>query len=316
MRVGFIDIDGGGWPNLALMKLSAYHKRQGDTVERLTPGDMLCGNFLFGAPPEKIYGAVVFTQNRPVAASLQQIGVQVGGSGIDLSSQLPEEIESMYPDYSLYNISDTAYGYLTRGCPRNCPFCIVGKKEGLQSKRVAGLDQFWQGQKQIKLLDPNLLACADHEELLKQLIDSRAWVDFTQGVDARLLTPDNIQLLKKIKTKMIHFAWDNAGDGITPQKLRIFKQQTGLDRRKIRCYVLTNYNSTAEEDLYRIYWLRGAGIDPYVMIYDKPNAPEKIRHMQRWVNAPGIFASCPSFGDYKKAAGLTERRIGGQQVLL
>src|SRR5690606_4285826 len=114
------------------------------------------------------------------------------GTGYDLDNKLPPEIENIYPDYSLYNIKNTAYGFLTRGCPRNCPFCIVGKKEGLKSYQVADLKQFWNRQREIVLLDPNLLACKNRIELLQQLIDSGAWVDFTQGLDIRLMTDDVI----------------------------------------------------------------------------------------------------------------------------
>ena len=105
-----------------------------------------------------------------------------GGTGYDMNITLPKEVEHYYPDYELYGITDTAYGYLTRGCPRHCPFCIVADKEGVQSVKVADLKEFWNGQKKIKLLDPNILACKDWKSLLTQLIDSRAEVDFTQGL--------------------------------------------------------------------------------------------------------------------------------------
>lgn len=98
------------------------------------------------------------------------------------------QAESMYPDYDLYGISDTAYGFLTRGCPRQCPFCIVSKKEGKTSYKVADLSDFWNGQRYIKLLDPNLLASSECENLLQQFIESRAWVDISQGLDVHLMT--------------------------------------------------------------------------------------------------------------------------------
>lgn len=304
MHIGLIDIDGGNWPNLSLMKLSAYYKAQGATTELIKASEALDGQPLFWVL-DKIYGAIVFDENKLIAQRLHQIGVIVGGSGWDLEDKLPTEIEQMYPDYSLYPefTKDTAYGFLTRGCPRQCPFCIVGKKEGAQSVKVADLSQFWSGQKYIKLLDPNLLACTDHERLLQQLIDSHAWVDFTQGVDARLLNSDNIKLLSKIKTKMIHFAWDNANDELTPKMIQIFKKATNLDKRKLRCYVLTNYNSTIEEDLYRIYKLREIGCDPYVMIYNKAKAAKQIRYLQRWVNSPVIWRTVERFEDYDHRIG-------------
>lgn len=295
MRVGLVDIDRTGrskFPNLCLMKLSAWHKAKGDTVELIDAASVQSRYF------DKIYAACVFTKNHAEAEKLQAMGAIIGGTGWDLMSRLPNKVEMTNPDYSLYGIEDTAYGFLTRGCPRGCPFCIVGAKEGKQSRQEAELSQFWRGQRYIKLLDPNLLACPDHEHLLKQLADSGAWVDFTQGIDARLLNPDNVQLLKGIKTKMIHFAWDSVADEVTPRMLWYYKRATGLNRRRLRCYVLTNYDSTIEEDLYRIYKLREMGYDPYVMIYDKDHAPRQIRRMQRWVNSPVIWATTPRFEDY------------------
>ena len=133
-----------------------------------------------------------------------------GGTGYGLQNRLIEEVEHIYPDYGLYpQFEGVAYGFLTRGCPRGCGFCIVSGKEGRQSRRVADLAEFWRGQRQIKLLDANLLACPEHEKLLEQLAESGVWVDFTQGLDIRLITPDNVALLNKIKSKMLHFAWDN-----------------------------------------------------------------------------------------------------------
>lgn len=291
MKVGLIDVDGHNFPNLALMKLSAWHKQQGDKVEWCTP--LL--------PYDRVYMSKVFDFTPDFNTCIDTKEIIKGGTGYNLQSKLPDEIESMYPDYSLYRVTDTAYGYLTRGCPRNCPFCIVGEKEGLRSVKVADLNGFWRGQKEIKLLDPNLLACREHTNLLQQLVDSQAWVDFTQGLDARLLTDKNVELLKKIKTKMIHFAWDREqGSDLILKNLKHFKEITNIDKRKAAVYVLTNFDTDFEFDLYRVYKLRELGYHPYVMIYDKPNAPKQIRHLQRWVNNRIIFESCEKFEDYLK----------------
>lgn len=99
--------------------------------------------------------------------------------------------------------------------PKSVPFCIVSGKEGRVSRKVADLSEFWNGQKEIKLLDANLLACADHEDLLVQLAESRAYVDFSQGLDIRLITPENAALLNKVRTKRLHFAWDNPSVDLT-----------------------------------------------------------------------------------------------------
>lgn len=229
------------------------------------------------------------------------INVKNGREVFDNSknSSLPREIEHIYPDYALYPQYKYAVGFLTRGCPRNCGFCVVGEKEGLCSKQAADLNEFWRGQKEIKLLDPNILACENNESLLKQLAESKARVDFTQGLDIRLTNPDNIELLNKIKVTMLHFAWDNPKQDLT-KYFRRFSEHTKIksDRNKV-VYVLTNYNSTLEEDLYRIYTLRELGYSPYVMIYQKENAPKEIRRLQRWVNCRWIFHSVDRFEDYK-----------------
>ena len=146
---------------------------------------------------------------------------------------------------------------------------------------MADLSEFWDGQREIKLLDANLLACPDHERLILQLAESRAYVDFSQGLDIRLTTPDNIALLNRVRTKAVHFAWDDPNVDLTGY-FRRFVELTAIksDRRR-RVYVLTNYGSTHEQDLYRVDTLRGLGYDPYVMVYDRPSAPPITRHLQR-----------------------------------
>lgn len=229
-----------------------------------------------------------------------------GGTGYGLDNTLPDEIEHIYPDYSIYPelTKDTAYGFLTIGCPRACEFCIVAEKEGRRSCKVADLNEFWRGQKKIMLLDPNILACREHLNLLKQLIDSRAEVDFNQGLDIRMTNERNIELLNRINVNNIHFAWDNPKDDLREN----FEQYKRLAKHKPHgkygtVYCLTNYGSTMEENLFRIYALRDMGYDPYVMIYDKPNAPREIRLLQRWCNNIKIFRSCPRFEDYDPKKG-------------
>lgn len=291
MKIGLIDVDGHNFPNLALMKLSAWHKLQGDMV------DWWNGLEAY----DKVYMAKVFdkTYTQDMVHCIQADEIVLGGTGYGLENKLPEQIEHTYPDYSLYNVKDTAYGFLTRGCPRGCEFCIVGKKEGLKSVKVADLKEFFNGQKEIKLLDPNLLACKDSNELLKQLVDSKAWVDFTQGLDIRLMNEERARLLNQMKVKMLHFAWDNY-EFKTYDKLKNIRPFLKYDYRKLTVYVLVNFNTTIEQDLERIYKLSELNYSPYIMIYDKPHAPREILKMQRWVNSKQIFAQCERFEDYKR----------------
>jgi hypothetical protein len=222
-----------------------------------------------------------------------------GGSGYDLKNKLPQDIEGICPDYSLYG-EKKAYGFLTRGCPRNCPFCIVGRKEGLKSYQVADLRQFWNGQKEIVLCDPNILACKNCLGLLQQLIDSKAWIDINQGLDIRLMTDDAIDKISQLKLRMLHFAWDRDKDtDLILRNLETFKKATDFHFRKLRVYVLTNYETEFEFDLYRVYKLKEMGYDPFVMIYDKGHSPKQLRRMSRWVNNKFIFRTCEKFEDYK-----------------
>ena len=192
---------------------------------------------------------------------------------------------------------------MSRGCPRGCDFCHVEAKEGRKAYKVDDLSGFWNGQKNIVLLDPSPIACKEWKNILQQLIDSESWVDFSQGVDIRLMTEEKAEMIKKIKTKNIHFAWDRYEDRdkIIP-KFKMFKDISGWDKRKLTVYVLTNFNTTIEQDLERIYTLRELGYWPYVMIYDKKNTKPKdtVRKIQRWVNMRAIFENVPRFEDYQK----------------
>ena len=298
MRIWLIDVDNTKFPNLVLMKLSAHYKAQGYETVLLKPDDVVNGVDLFN-PCDKLIGACVFTWNMPIVQRLREQGAEIAGIGTDDRRELPYEIEHVYPDYELYGIKDTAYGFLTRGCPRGCPFCVVAGKEGKQSRKVADLSEWWSGEKNIVLNDPNLLASPDHIDLLNQLIESKAWVDITQGIDCRLLTEENTEKINAIKIKRLHFAWDSPKDKVTPKKLLEFAKTNKLNYNRRMVYVLTNYWSSFQEDLGRVYWLRDNGYDPYVMIYDKWNAPKEIRRLQRWVNNKFIFRSCKTFDEYR-----------------
>lgn len=292
MKIGLIDVDSHNFPNLALMKVSAWHKQQGDDVDWWNGLEEY----------DKVYMSKVFDDSytKDMQYCINAKEVIRGGTGYGLENKLPDEIEHSYPDYEIYGIKDTAYGFLTRGCPRHCKFCIVGDKEGLRSVKVADLSEFYNGQKYIKLLDPNLIACADWESLLQQLIDSKAWVDFTQGLDIRLMTDKKAHMINQIKIKMLHFAWDNC-EFNTYEHLKRFRPLIDLDVRRLRVYVLVNFNTSIEYDLERIYKLKELDYDPYVMIYNKNELPRghQIRKLQRWVNNKFVFRSCERFEDYK-----------------
>lgn len=305
MNIGLVDIDSHNFPNLALMKISAYHKAQGDNVEWAVP-------LLYY---DKIYVSKVFGDEYSTYQDFcyQADEIIFGGTGFaitiengkevyhkDRDKALPYEIEHCYPDYSLYPdlTKDTAYGFLTRGCCNNCSFCIVSKKEGICSKKVADLNEFWKGQKYIKLLDPNILACRDRLDLIQQLIDSKAYIDFTQGLDARFITKEVAEKLKKVKTERVHFAFDfMKNEKAIIKGLRTFQEVCHLADNKAIVYMLTNYDTTIQEDLYRVKMIKECGLIPDVRIYRKSTAPRVLRDLQRWCNNRLIYRSC-DFLDY------------------
>lgn len=312
MRIGLIDVDSHNFPNLPLMKLSAWHKQQGDSVEWYEP--LLHG--FPNAPLDKVYMSKVFSFTPDYPYYVNAVETSKGGSGYCISlengkeiyhkendNQLPYKVEHIYPDYSLYPelTKDTAYGFMSRGCPRGCDFCHVEAKEGRKAYKVADLSEFWHGQKNIVLLDPNPIACKEWKDILQQLIDSKSWVDFSQGVDIRLMTEEKAEMIKRIKTKNIHFAWDRYEDKkkIVP-KLKMFKEYTGYDYRKLTVYMLCNFDTTFEQDLERVYLLRDLGYNPFVMLYDKEHIPtgHKLKHLQRWVNNRIIFRTCEKFEEF------------------
>lgn len=300
MKVGLIDVDGHNFPSLPLMKISAWHKKQGDTVMWYDPLTA------WKNPPDRVYMSKVFTFTPDYPHPVNAAEIIRGGTGYDYPGgkpDLPLEIEHIYPDYSLYQAlcKDTAYGFLTRGCPRGCGFCIVGSKEGRQSRKVADLSEFWNGQKNIVLLDPNFFACCEWRGLAKQLIESGAWIDFSQGCDIRTMTQEKTEYIKCMKIKRIHFAWDRYEDKelIIPKFIE-FRKNTGWERKKLGVYVLCNFDTTFEQDLERVYTLRDLGYAPYVMLNDKQNIPKGhvLKRLQRWVNNRILFNGCKRFEDF------------------
>ena len=305
MRIGLIDVDGHNFPNIPLMKLSSWHKAHGDHVEWYQP--LLSGHM------DRVYMAKVFSFTEDYAYPVDTDQLIRGGSGYNIrlrngveiwdgsASVLPEKIEHTYPDYALYGIDKTAFGFLSRGCPRQCQFCHVKSKEGRRAYKVADLSEFWNGQPFIEVCDPNILACPEAEDLLQQLAASKAMVNLNQGIDARLLTKKNIEIIKTIKMKYFHFAWDKPEDEdkIIP-RLRMFLEIVKPNKRNVLVYCLVNFTSTLDEDFHRIYQLRKLGVQPYVMIYDKEHSDPIYRKIQRWVNAPAIFWSTPKFEEYER----------------
>ena len=303
MKIGLIDVDGHNFPNLALMRISAYHKANGDFVEWWW-SDLIHYGIVYMS---KIFSDA-YSPDIPEPINADR--VIKGGAGycihlengkevFDKSKNhaLPPEIERMFPDYSLYPQYDFAVSMTSRGCPRCCSFCHVGAKEGRCAVKVANVSDFCNGQKEIRILDPNITACKEKRDLMKQYKETGSILDFTQGLDIRLLNDDDIADINEMRLRTLHFAWDNPKDNLE-QKFRNFAKGFRRKSNIGMVYCLTNFNSTMEENLYRIYTLRDMGYDPYVMVYDKPHAPKEIKMLQRWCNNKIIFKSCKRFEEY------------------
>lgn len=318
MKIGLIDVDGHKFPNIALMKISAFHKNKGDAVEWYDP--------MFSGEMDIVYLSKVFSFSEDFIYPIHAKKIIKGGSGyaigindgkefynLSADAHLPEEIEHIYPDYSLYPdlTKNAAYGVLTRGCPRQCSFCHTSIKDGTISRKVANLSEFWRGQKNIVLLDQNILACKDWRDLLQQLIDSGARVEFNGGLDIRLMTEEKAQFVKQIKQKLVHFAWDRYEDKekIIP-RFEMFKKISGFPAWKMIVYTIVNYDTTIEQDLERIYTLKQLGYWAYVMIYNKDKLPRGhiYRKLQRWCNNRYIFGSGVTFDEYLKGVKPPENK--------
>jgi len=313
MRIGLIDFD-GKQVNLAIMKISTWHKQRGDTV--------VLNNFP-SEDVDKVYVSVLFEKNRDEAFSLASSfdNFEIGGTGWDLTTELPIEVEDCKPDYDLYTVEDIAprirgimkketrlkkagqivnagIGFISRGCIRRCPFCVVPKKEG-HIHRVGNVSDVINPRSNIiTLLDANLTSNPDIDEILSEIIERELIVDLTQGVDIKIITPEVAEKLSRVSfLRSLHYAWD-----MMPFEKRVLKGIDILSKhiKKWRhmCYMLVGFDTTWEEDYYRFHKLaREIKVDPYVMIYNGKQPSIKIKHFARWVNGR-IYKKC-SFDEYR-----------------
>lgn len=289
MRIGLHDSDNTGFPNLALMKLSAWHKAQGDTVEWWTP--LLTYDRVYSS---KVF---TFTDENPYLPP----DTIKGGTGYGKLDELPPEIDAMFPDYSIYPDCNHAIGFLTRGCIRKCPWCIVPKKEG-QIRPY----QTWQEIKRpdsrdIVFMDNNVLACQHGLEQIEDMGGKNVRVDFNQGLDARLITDDVAKMLSKLKwIRQIRMSADT--DAMLDVVLTAIDRlgEYGVKPYRVFVYVLVQDVESAER---RVIALRKVGADPFAQPYRDFTAntepPLEQRRFARWVNDKAIFKTVPTFAEYR-----------------
>ena len=295
MKILLVQVD-GKMPNLALMKISSYYKSKGHQT-----------GFAF-ANPDKVYVSCIFSKNIGHASGIRHYypdaEFHIGGPGLERPTSLPPEMDCVMPDYDLYPDMDYSIGYTQRGCPNNCPFCIVPKIEG-SFREVAHISEFHNLDfDKLVLYDNNFLYSKLWREKLNYIKENGLKVSFNQGLDARLMDEekaaalaDNVPYDLHLDRRRVYFAWD-----LMENEKAILRgiQNTidaGIKPYKIMVYMLVGFNTTHEEDMYRFQKLRDLKVDPFVMIYNNRRDDKWIRHFARYVIGRVYKKSAPK--DYK-----------------
>ena len=280
MNVCLIDVD-GKMPNLALMKLSAWHQAQGDSVK-------LGFSPLFD-DPDVAYASKMFDFT-PEPPFLPQCEVIKGGPGYDHSARLPipNDGDDMMPDYALYKC-DYAIGRFTRGCPNRCPWCVVPKMDGNDVREVSRLADWWSGQKRARVLDDNIMADEDAFMRACEQLSAAGVRTKWEALDIRLVNRRTAEALASVPPDgRLHFAWDGHGQDDAIGRGIEYLEAAGVKKWRLVFYVLIGYNTTREYDLRRVEALRDVyGVDPFVMPYDRADRYQK--DFARWCNNRKIF---------------------------
>lgn len=283
IKIGLLDVD-STIPNLALMKISAYHKALGHEVELYSP--------LFKADYDQVYASKVF--NYSDGSMLDPQAMEIGGTGWDISKELAPEIASADPDYSLYNYPHNI-GFTMRGCRLKCSFCVVPKKEG-KPVSASTIPELWTQRDSdfLVLLDNDFFGNPEWAPRIDEIRELNLKVNFSQGINIRNLKLEQAEALASVqfrnlscKAKQIHFAWDDPRHEKLIHKGIQTAIDGGLKTWQMAFYVLIGYHSTPAEDMRRVEILRGYGCDPFVMPYDKTDPYQKA--FTRWVNHKAIF---------------------------
>ncbi len=283
MKIGIIDVDSHHFPNLALMRLSAWHKRQGDSVEWWNGFTSY----------DRVYLSKVFTFTPDFDMPIQAEEIITGGTGYKDYRSLPPEVEATAPDYSIYPDYTKAIGFLTRGCVRSCPWCIVPRKEGYIRPAATWEEIRRPDSREIVFLDNNVLASDFGLEQIDRMGGQKIWVDFNQGLDARLITPDTAKLLAGLRwIRFVRLSCDTSAMLPVVEQAAAYLREAGVAKSRLWAYVLVQ---DVEDAHQRVLSLREMGITPFAQPYrdyDGGEPPEEQRRFARWVNSKAVFNTC------------------------
>ena len=292
MRVGLIDVDGHNFPNLALMKLSAWHKAQGDSVTWYQP--------LFTTEPlDRIYMSKVFTFTPDYPYMINAEEIVMGGTGYKLYTDLPEQVDRVFPDYSIYPKYSFAIGFLTRGCIRKCPWCIVPRKEGFIRAAATWQQIKRPDSRDIVFMDNNVLACEHGVNQIADMAGKDIRIDFNQALDARLITPEIANLLARVKwIKYVRMACDTSAMLPVIERAVGYLLNAGIPKWRLWAYVLVQ---DVQESHDRIIALDKMGVEPFAQPYrdfDGGEPTKEQKRLARWCNNKSVFRTC-QFRDYR-----------------
>lgn len=289
MKIGLVDVDGRNFPNLALMKLSAWHKAQGDAVE-------WWNGFTHY---DRVYLSKVFTFTPDFDTVIDADEIITGGTGYKDYGTLPPEVERAFPDYSIYPWYKRAVGFLTRGCCRSCPWCVVPRKEGTIRPAATWAQLKRPDSRELILMDNNVLACGHGLEQIERLGREEVWVDFNQGLDARLITPDTAALLAKLRwIRFVRLSCDTSDMLPVIEQAAAYLREAGVARSRLWCYLLVQDVADAH---HRTLALEKLGFDVFAQPYrdyDGGEPTPEQKAFARWVNVKSVHRSC-AWEDYK-----------------
>ena len=284
MKIGLVDVDGhSGFPNLALMRLSAWHKVRGDDVEWWSGFTHY----------DRVYLSKVFTFTPDFDTVIDADEIITGGTGYQDYTSLPPEVEATPPDYSIYPHYHRAIGFLTRGCIRDCPWCIVPRKEGYIHPAATWDEIRRPDSREIVFLDNNVLASEHGLGQIDRMGGEPVWVDFNQGLDARLITPESAALLADLHwIRFVRLSCDTSAMLPVIEKATAYLREAGVAPSRFWAYVLVQDVPDAHR---RVLALEKMGVTPFAQPYrdyDGGEPPNEQKAFARWVNIRSVHNSC------------------------